>query len=78
MKNNYLFIATLLVVATVSVAVVSCKKETASALTDNKNESVQTFNPREIEDMNAYLKDFKQKMMCLIMIIHLPIITYLK
>ena len=62
MKNNYLFIATLLVVATVSVAVVSCKKETASALTDNKNESVQTFNPREIEDMNAYLKDFKQKM----------------
>jgi len=62
MKKTKLFIATLLVVATVSVAVVSCKKETANALTDNKIESVQTFNPREIKDMNAYLKDFKQKM----------------
>ena len=46
----------------VTVAVVSCKKETTNALIGNKNESVQTFNPREIEDMNAYLKDFKQKM----------------
>ena len=62
MKKTKLFIATLLVVAAISVAVVSCKKETASALTGNKNESVQTFNPREIKDMNAYLKDFKQKM----------------
>ena len=62
MKTKSFFIATLLVVAAISVVVVSCKKETASAVTDNKNESVQTFNPREIEDMNAYLKDFKQKM----------------
>ena len=62
MKTKRFFIATLLVVAAISVAVVSCKKETASAVTDNKNESAQTFNPREIEDMNAYLKDFKQKM----------------
>lgn len=62
MKKTKLFIATLLVVAAISVAVVSCKKETANALTGNKNESVQTFNPREIKDMNAYLKDFKQKM----------------
>ena len=46
----------------VTVAVVSCKKETSNALLGNKNESVQSFNPREIEDMNAYLKDFKQKM----------------
>ena len=53
MKKTKLFIATLLVVATVSVAVVSCKKETANALTDNKIESVQTLNPREIKDMNA-------------------------
>ena len=62
MKTKSFFIATLLVVAAISVVVVSCKKETASAVTDNKNESVQTFNPREIEDMNAYLKEFKQKM----------------
>lgn len=46
----------------ISALVVSCKKETTNALIGNKNESVQSFNPREIEDMNAYLKDFKQKM----------------
>ena len=62
MKKHYLFLATLLVVVAVSVAVVSCKKETQGNLMNNKNESVQTFNPREIEDMNAYLKGFKQKM----------------
>lgn len=62
MKKHYLFLTTLLVVAAVSVAVVSCKKETQGNLMNNKNESVQTFNPREIEDMNAYLKGFKQKM----------------
>ena len=62
MKKHYLFLATLLVVVAVSVAVVSCKKETQGNLMNNKNESVQTFNPREIEDMNSYLKGFKQKM----------------
>lgn len=62
MKKHYLFLSTLLVVAAVLVAVVSCKKETQGTLMNNKNESVQTFNPREIEDMNAYLKGFKQKM----------------
>ena len=60
MKKSYLFLATLLVVAAVSVAVVSCKKETQRA-TLNPIESLQAFNPLEIEDMNAYLKDFKQK-----------------
>ena len=62
MKKSYLFITTLLMVAAVAAVVVSCKKETSSDLMNNKNESAQSFNPREIEDMNAYLKDFKQKM----------------
>lgn len=61
MKKSTLFFAILLVVATVSVAVVSCKKETQRA-TLNPTETLQAFNPLEIEDMNAYLKDFKQKM----------------
>ena len=62
MKKSYLFLTTLLVVAAISVAVVSCKKETQSNLMNNQTESLQAFNPLEIEDMNAYLKDFKQKM----------------
>lgn len=61
-RRLYYFLFVMAMATIASVAVVSCKKETASALSDNKNESVQTFNPREIEDMNAYLKDFKQKM----------------
>ena len=64
MKNNKFLITiyAMVVTAIISVAVVSCKKETQGNLMNNKNELVQTFNPREIEDMNAYLKGFKQKM----------------
>ena len=62
MKKTRFFIATLIVVAAVATVVVSCKKETSSDLLGNKNESAQVFNPRAIEDMNAYLIDFKQKM----------------
>ena len=46
----------------VTVAVVSCKKETSNALMGNKNESVQTFTPPLGGNVDAYLKDFKQKM----------------
>lgn len=62
MKKRCLFLATLLFVfAAISVAVVSCKKETQNAPL-KPTESFQAFNPLEIEDMNAYLKDFKTKM----------------
>lgn len=62
MKKRCLFLATLFVVAAVSVAMVSCKKETQNAPL-KPTESLQAFNPLEIEDMNAYLKGFKQKML---------------
>lgn len=62
MKKHNLLIATLLlVVAAVSVAVVSCKKEDTKALSNNN--SKETFDPRQIDDMNAYLKDFKNRML---------------
>ena len=61
MKKQHLLIATLLVVAAVSVAVVSCKKEDVKAL--SANNAKETFDPRQIEDMNAYLKDFKNRML---------------
>lgn len=44
------------------VLFVGCKKETQSNLMNSKTETSRAFNPLEIEDMNAYLKDFKQKM----------------
>jgi len=60
MKKTKFFIATLLVVAAISVTVVSCKKEDTKALsTSNEKEA---FVPPQVEDMDAYLKDFKQKM----------------
>ena len=64
MKNNKFFhaICVMAVAIIVSIAVVSCKKETQNNLMNNKTETSQAFNPLEIEDMNAYLKDFKQKM----------------
>ena len=60
MKKHHLLIAILLVVAAVSVAVVSCKKEDTKTLSTNNVK--EAFDPRQIEDMNAYLKDFKNKM----------------
>lgn len=52
---------TLLVVATLFVAVVSCKKETPEATLNNNEEKV-AFSPENITDMNAYLKGFKRQM----------------
>lgn len=60
-KFNFIFAFAMMVVAAASVAVVSCKKDTTGQ--DNaKGVAAQAFDPRQIEDMNAYLKDFKQKM----------------
>ena len=62
MKTKRFFIAALLGVAATSVAVVSCKKETQNVLSSNNPQSVKTFTAPQIDDMNAYLKGFKQKM----------------
>lgn len=62
MKKTRFFIATLLVVAAASVAVVSCKKEANDTLLNNTSSQVKTFAPPQVDDMNAYLKGFKQKM----------------
>ncbi len=59
-KHSFLFIA-VIVVATIASAIVSCKKETNNALSQRAN-NIQPFDSRQIEDMNAYLKDFKAKM----------------
>ena len=61
MKKRNLFIAALLVAAATTVAVVSCKKENQDALLNN-TQPAKAFTPPVVDDMNAYLKDFKQKM----------------
>lgn len=59
-RKSILAISVIAMAAIVSVAVVSCKKEDTRAMsTSNKNEA---FDPRQIEDMSTYLKDFKLKM----------------
>ena len=65
MKTNKLILATsAMVVATlVSVAIVSCKKENTNALQDNNSRPAKAFAVPDVDDMNAYLKDFKQKML---------------
>ena len=58
--NVFLAIAAVAIVA-IAMIVMSCKKENANVL-NNKVESNPTFDPRQIKDMNVYLKEFRQKM----------------
>lgn len=61
-RNNVCLAITVMALATIiSVAVVSCKKETQNAPM-KPVETLQGFNPLEIEDMNAYLNGFRTKM----------------
>ena len=60
-KTNVIFAIIALAIVAVAMTVVSCKKDNANVL-NNKNESTPTFDPRQIVDMNSYLKDFKQRM----------------
>lgn len=60
MKTKRFLIAALLVTTIAAVTVVSCKKETPEAKSNNKEEAV--FRPENITDMKAYLKDFKKQM----------------
>lgn len=63
MKKSGFFLAILAMVVTaiVSIAVVSCKKENQDASLNNP-QLAKTFTAPQIDDMNAYLKDFKQRM----------------
>lgn len=61
MKKSNFIIATLLVAVAASVAFVSCKKESQDTLLNN-NQPVKSFTVPQVDDMNAYFKDFKQKM----------------
>lgn len=64
MKNNKLSFAimTMALAMAISVAVISCKKETESALQQKAYTTHQPFDLRKVEDLQAYLKDFKKRM----------------
>lgn len=61
MKKSNFIIATLLVAVAASVAFVSCKKESQDELLNN-TQPIKTFTVPQIDDMNAYLKDFRHRM----------------
>lgn len=62
MKKHNFILTALIAVAVIAMAIVSCKKETENTLNQKNNIAVQAFDFRQIEDINAYLKDFKAKM----------------
>lgn len=61
MKKKLIY-AILAMVVTTAVVMVSCKKENQNVKTDNSSSVVSHFDPSHITDMNAYMKDFKQRM----------------
>ena len=60
-KNFNLAIIMMVVAAFISVAVVSCKKEDNSSLAGQVT-SKPAFTPPQVDDMDAHLKGFKEKM----------------
>lgn len=58
MKKSYLFLTTLLVVATISVAVVSCEKEKQVSSSDNTEQATLSA-----DNMDEYLISFKKKLL---------------
>ena len=62
-KHLSLAIFVMAVATIVSVALVSCKKDNENALLGKNNETSKSFDMRQIDDMSAYLKNFRQKML---------------
>ena len=63
MKKTLLLIATI-AIAILAATAVSCKKDKQDESTNNErsNFGTSTFTPPQVDDMNAYLKAFKEKM----------------
>lgn len=62
MKKTKLLIATLLVVATASIVIVSCKKNNESTLNSKGYSTQKAFDYRQIDDKLTYFTDFKKRM----------------
>ena len=62
MNKRNLFITIALMIVAAAVAFVSCKKETENALNQRSNNTKRTIDIRQIDDMDAYFKEFRLKM----------------
>lgn len=62
MKKNVILAIAAMAIMAIAMAFVSCKKDETKNKLVQTNQS-ETFNTLQIEDMNAYLKDFKQRML---------------
>lgn len=61
MKKSFIIAIAAMVLAT-TVAVVSCKKDDQNETPTGRVASAADYSPGRIDDMNAYLKDFKGRM----------------
>lgn len=61
-KNLTLAILAIAMATVVSVAIVSCKKDDPNTLLNSTSQSAKNFTPPQVDDMDAYLKNFKQRM----------------
>lgn len=60
-KSNAIFAILAMAIVAIAVAIVSCKKDDTVALS-GQSTAKAAFAPPQVDDMNAYLKAFKQKM----------------
>lgn len=62
MKKNVILAIIAMAILATTVAVVSCKKETEPNAKQQADKAKEAFDMRKIGDINAYLKDFRQRM----------------
>lgn len=60
MKKAFIIIAILLATAA-TITIVSCKKENTPVSSNSENTAKSFYQPPQVDNMLAYLKDFKQK-----------------
>lgn len=62
MKKRLFILAAIIITAVTTITVVSCKKDDNVELKREINSLKSVYQPPKVDDMNAYLRDFKQKL----------------
>ena len=62
MKKVFSFAIYAMAALAMTLALSSCKKENPNAMLGSASVPAKVFSPPKVDDMNAYLKDYKQKM----------------
>ncbi len=61
-KSTFILAIVAVVIVTITAALVSCKKENKISLNRQSSNEKEVFDLRKIDDINAYLKDFRLKL----------------